>query len=345
MYKRNANILFRLVVVLVLGVTMLSACASAASPYPGGSYAESMSKSAAPPAPMEAPAAAMQESGYGGGGNSFAGSATTPQQAVERIVIKNADMTLVVSDPPGSMDRISKLAEEMGGFVVSADLSEYTLDNGVKVPQASITIRVPAEKLDQALNSIRAESDRLPISEKITSQDVTSEYTDLQSRLRNLEAAEQQLTKIMEQATKTEDVLSVYNQLVQVREQIEVIKGQIKYYEESAALSSVAVNLTAKEAAQPLTIGEWQPSGIVLDALQALIDALKGITKAVIWIVIFVLPVLTILFIIFVLPFILLIVFWRRRRARRKAAQPALAAKPQPASVEPAEKPGPAEKS
>ena len=56
---------------------------------------------------------------------------------------------------------------------------------------------------------------------------MTSDYTDLQSRLRNLEDAEEQLRTIMDSAFNTEDVLTVYNRLVEVREQIEVIKGQI----------------------------------------------------------------------------------------------------------------------
>ena len=56
----------------------------------------------------------------------------------------------------------------------------------------------------------------------------TAEYTDLQSRLRNLEAAEAQLVNIMDGATKTEDVLSVFNQLVYIREQIQKVFAQFQ---------------------------------------------------------------------------------------------------------------------
>ena len=120
---------------------------------------------------------------------------------------------------------------------------------------------VAAERLDEALTSIESESNRLPLTKNISSQDVTKDYTDLQSRLRNLEEAEAQLREIMASANKTEDVLSVYNQLVQVREQIEVTKGQIQYYEQSAALSAISVEILADEAVQPLTVGGWQPGG------------------------------------------------------------------------------------
>jgi hypothetical protein len=241
-------------------------------------------------------------------------------QGGERIVIKNANLTIVVTDPAASIDRISRLAEEMGGFVVSADLSHSELNSGKQVPRGMVVIRVPVEGLNDALGKIRAESDQEPLSESTNSQDVTSEYTDLQSRLRNEEATEAQLTKIMQDATRTEDVLNVYNQLVQVRERIEVLKGQIKYYEESAALSSITTELLVDEAVQPLTVGSWQVGGVAKQAVQSLINTVKFLTKAFIWIVLYVLPVLLVIFVVFILPIWLLIRFWRRRRAQRKAA-------------------------
>jgi len=241
-------------------------------------------------------------------------------QSSERIVIRTANMTLVVSEPPESMERIKKLADELGGYVVAANLSQTALENGVKVPQASVTLRVPAEKLDEAITRIRGESDQLPLSETINSQDVTSEYTDLQSRLRNLENTEAQLVQIQEEAVKTEDVLNVYNQIVQVREQIELIKGQIQYYEQSSKLSSVSVELLANEAVQPLTIGGWQPGGVAKSALQALINFAKGFVNFLLWLVIFILPVLLVLFAIFVLPVLLII--WAIRRKKRANKKP-----------------------
>lgn len=239
------------------------------------------------------------------------------QQDVERLIIKNADLTVVVPDPAASLDRISALADEMGGFVVTANLYTQQLESGVEVPRANITIRVPAERLNEALQQIKQESDQIPLRESVNSQDVTDDYTDLQSRLRNLEDAETQLREIMDSASRTEDVLAVYNELVQVREQIEVLKGQIQYYEQSAALSAISTELIANEAVQPLTVGNWQVGGVAKQAVQALINAFKFIVNAAIWILIFVLPVLLILFVVFVLPVYLVIRFWRRRRKAR----------------------------
>jgi Domain of unknown function (DUF4349) len=217
--------------------------------------------------------------------------------STDRLVIKNATLSMAVDDPLKSMDTISKMAESMGGFVVTADMYQQSLSNGVKVPQVSMTIRVPAEKLDEALATIKKETDQPIISENESSQDVTAEYTDLNSRLTNLQAAEKQLQEIMASATKTEDVLSVYSQLVSVREQIELIKGQMKYYEQSAALSSISIQLIANAAMQPITIAGWQPKGVAKEALQSLIHTMQSLANFGIRFVILYLPTLLMIFI------------------------------------------------
>jgi hypothetical protein len=220
------------------------------------------------------------------------------------------------------MDNITRMAEAMGGFVVSAEMYQQTLDNGVKVPQVSITVRVPAERLAEALATIKAETNQPVISENQTSQDVTADYTDLNSRLVNLQAAEAQLQEIMASATKTEDVLAVYNQLVSVREQIELIKGQMKYYEQSAALSSISTQLYANAAMQPISIAGWQPGGVAKQALQSLIHALQSLTNFAIRAVILYLPVLLIIFVPIGLVIWGIIALIRRSRKSRVAASP-----------------------
>jgi len=249
--------------------------------------------------------------------------ASTKPSSSERMVIKNATLSLIVKDPPAAMETIAKLAEEMGGFVVSANLYKTETSSGKEIPQASITIRIPAEKLNQALDEIKALSKELPQRENLTSQDITAEYTDLDSRLRNLKRAEEQLQEILDQAYSTEDVLSVYQQLTQVREQIEVIEGQMKYYREAVALSSISVELIAEEAVEPLTIGQWKPVGVARDALQALINAVQFLLNVAIWVVIFVLPVLLLAYVIFFIPLrALWRVLRRRRQLKSKPAEP-----------------------
>jgi hypothetical protein len=309
----------RFLTICFLAALVICACSPAASPAP---FAEQSVESGATPPMIAEEAARDAASGFGGG---------TVNLQVERLVIKNASLNLVVADPGESMDRIGSLAEEMGGFIVSANLYKTQLESGVEVPRASITIRIPAEKLEDAMAQIEGESDLPPLRKDINSQDITSEYTDLQSRLRNLEDAEAQLREIMASASRTEDVLQVYNQLTSVREQIEVLKGQIQFYDQAVALSSISVELLPNEAVQPLTIGGWQPVGVARNAIQALINTLKFLLNAAIWIVLYLLPTLLVIFLIFGLPVILFFRWLRRLRQPSK--------KPSPPVVPPASNP------
>jgi hypothetical protein len=281
----------KIAVTLVIFSLLLSGCAvatqSARSPSPGVVTGLQSNESVAG-APVQAPALAADKSAY---------SLDQTSTSTDRLVIKNATLSMAVDDPQKSMDNISRMAEAMGGFVVSADMNQQTLYNGSKVPQVSISIRVPAERLAEALATIKAETTQPIISENESSQDVTAEYTDLNSRLVNLQAAEKQLQQIMDSAIKTEDVLSVYSQLVSVREQIELIKGQMKYYEQSAALSSISIQLLANAAVQPITIAGWHPGGVAKEALQTLVNALQSLTNFGIRLAILYVPLLLIIFV------------------------------------------------
>jgi len=247
---------------------------------------------------------------------------SVPAPSVDRIVIQNADLAIVVSDVTGRMKDIEAMAQQMGGYVVSSNLYQSYTSNNVQVPEAQIAIRVPAAKLEDALNQIKKDTVEVQ-TETRTGQDVTAQYVDLQSRLKNLEAAEAQLNDILKTTTKTEDVVSIFNQLVSYREQIEVIKGQIKYYDEAAALSAITVRIVAAETIQPIVIGKWEPKGVALQAVQDLINFLKGFVNFLIRFVIYTLPVLIVICIPLYLVFLGLRALFRMMRGNKpKKEQP-----------------------
>lgn len=209
--------------------------------------------------------------------------------AVERLVIQNADLSVVVIDPEAKLDAIAKMAESMGGYVVSKNVYQTTTGNNIRVPAGSITVRVPAENLEEALEQIKADAVEVQ-NENRSGQDVTREYVDLQSRLKTHEQAAEQLSEILEEKTESEEVIDVFTQLVYHREQIEILKGQINYYEEAAALSAINVNVSAEETLQPLEIAGWRPAGVARDALQALINFFQGFVNFLIWLIILIIP-------------------------------------------------------
>ena len=218
------------------------------------------------------------------------GNSGVDASAVERIVIQNADVAIVVKDVEARMRDIEVMAQQMGGFVVSSNLYQSYNNNYVEVPEAQVVIRVPAENLEDALKKIKADVVEVR-TETRSGQDVTAEYVDLKSRLANYEAAEKQLNDIMETATDTEDVVNIFNQLVYYREQIELVKGQIKYYEEAAALSAITITIIAEEKEQPIEIGGWEPQGVAKEAVQDLIYFFQDFVNFLIRFVIYILPV------------------------------------------------------
>ena len=249
-------------------------------------------------------------------GGEFDANVANQTAALERIVIRNANLVIVVEDPSASASSITQLAEQMGGYVVSLNVYQSTYGDGIPATYGSITIRVPAERLDEALNEIKEGTVEVR-SENISGQDVTQEYTDLQSQLRNLEIAEEELREIMGSLTKAEDVLRVYENLRQVRQEIEIIKGRMQYFEQSARLSAISIELLPDIVSQPLQIGRWQPEGTAKEALQSLIKALQWLANTTIWFVILVLPVLLLLS----LPFWVIRWIIIRRRARKVAPE------------------------
>ena len=153
--------------------------------------------------------------------------------AQQRIIVRTVDLALVVADVSASIEDASSLAERTGGWVVSSEHSQKH--------RGSVTLRVPADSLDDAIDSLR--STAVDVDYEIAnSQDVTDEYIDLNSRLRNLEATEQALLSLLNKAEKVEDALAVQRELTFVQEQVEVIQGRVKYLEQTAAYSLINVS-------------------------------------------------------------------------------------------------------
>jgi hypothetical protein len=274
------------------------------------------------PAATQAPAAAEAplppDMAYDATGNavkSVESSSGVSQAAQERLVIQTADLAIVVQNPQARMNEISKMAQDMGGYVVSSNLYQTSTNLGKQVPEATIVVRVPSEKLDEALVLIKKDAGDVQYENR-NGQDVTNAYVDLQAQLKAKEAAEAQLLKIMNDAVRAEDVLNTYMQVQSIQTEIEQLKGQIKYYDEAVALSSISVRLIAEEGTQPIEIGPWKPAGAVKQAIEDLIVFFQNFVDFLIRFAIYILPAL----ILIAIP--LLILFFIGRAIYRRVRKP-----------------------
>jgi len=227
----------------------------------------------------------------------------------ERLVIRTADVDLIVPDTEQALGQIQDMAEDLGGYVVS--LNTYQYEEGI---QGNVTFRVPAESFDEALARLKDLATTVR-QQSLSGQDVTEQYVNLESRLRHLRAKEEQLLEFLEEAEDTEAVLAVYEHLSRTQQEIEQVTGQMQYLENQAALATITVNLTPDVLAQPLETGGWNLSGAVRNALETLLDVLEFAAKAIIYLTIVILPT----FIIVAAPIVGLVflIRWLVRRRRR----------------------------
>lgn len=257
---------------------------------PGLILAAGCAKAPEAPAPPPAEEAYSKTEQYGTGEGEF------DEAGIDRKLVKTGQLTLEVDDIVEAMDDVAEIAGELDGYVVSS--SKHERENRVF---GHISIRVPAERFDEAFDRLRQLAVDVPY-ENTESRDVTEEYTDLEAQLRNLEATEAQYLALLEKAETVEDILAVQRELSNVRGQIERTKGRMQYLERTSDMSLIEVSL---QETKPLGATGWSASETFKSAVRGLITFGKVLANIAIWLVIFC-PIW--------IPIIFLIRFLRRRR-------------------------------
>lgn len=220
--------------------------------------------------------------------------AATP--ASLRQVIRTADITLVVDDAAKALQRIVDLVEARGGYI--SDQRQWIEANQIR---ATATLRIPAAKLFDTLPEIRAGATRVE-DEAVTGQDVTEEFTDLTSRLKNLESTETQmralLATVRARSQRAADILEVYDKLTKIREEIELIRGRMQVIRQLTAMSTINLTLIPDALSRPIIEPGFSPISIAKTAARTLVVAGQGIMAALIFLVILLLPLALLLGII-----------------------------------------------
>ena len=146
-----------------------------------------------------------------------------------------------------------------------------------------ITVRIPQEKLEEALNYFRELAVKV-VSETVSGRDVTDEYVDIEARLATLLKTKAKFEEILAKAQKVQDILEVQRELINLQEQIDNLKGQQNYLEKSAQVSRVTIYLATDELALPYVPTEaWRPQAIFKQAVRSLIGALRKLGTLIIW--------------------------------------------------------------
>ncbi len=265
-------------------------------------------------APTKGQVAMEQQEGFKKVSLAQADQSQAAMAAIERKIIRNAELTIEVATPAEAQRKVAAIAETHDGFVITSEAQQR---DGAAQPAevVNITLRVPAAQFDAAVSEIRALGSRVR-QEKTTGQDVTEEFIDLEARLRTQRALEAQYLEIMKGANKVSDALEVNRQLAEVRGVIEQVEGRRRFLENQATLSTIKVTLQTPAPLVSATTGGFFAG--IKEALGDGVDIAATIILALIRIVIALVPVLLLI----VLPLVLLWRFLRRFRRPRPPIPP-----------------------
>lgn len=179
-----------------------------------------------------------------------------------REIITSATASVRVGDVVGSLAQISATAASLGGYVESSDSSATGFVDGSStstpaspsIDSGYITIRVPADRLTDAQNSLVALGEVTGSS--TNRQDVTTQVVDLRARIEATQASVDRLQTLMAQAGSVADLLAAETQLADRQATLESFQQQLTALESQVSLSSLTVSLSVERPVQTA-----EPSG------------------------------------------------------------------------------------
>jgi len=169
----------------------------------------------------------------------------------ERRIIRTSSMEMVVQHPAEVTDKITIMAESLGGYLMASD------GGGQNATAGTLTVRVPASRFEEARAEIRKLALRVE-SEKVDAQDVTRQYVDQDASIRNLRAEEAGYLAILKHASTVKDMLAVTERLSEVRGQIE--QQQAEFNALSKQVETVAISISLRTESEAQVFGlNWRP--------------------------------------------------------------------------------------
>lgn len=231
----------------------------------------------------------------------------------ERKIIRNANISIELDSPAEGQRKIASIAEARGGFIVTSESKQEgrRASDAPSYEVVTVEARIPASQFDAVVTEIRAIGSRVT-GEKISGQDVTEEYIDLEARIRTQKALEGQFMEIMKQARTVADALEVQSQLANVRTEIERIEGRRRFLENQASMSTIKVTLQP-----PAPLIAATQSSFLRDLKEAFGDGFNVATSLVLGLIrLFIVLIPLTLFVFLPIGLVLRFLYRRQRRYR-----------------------------
>jgi len=199
------------------------------------------------------------------------------------MLIRNARTRLSVVDLQAKIKQIYGIIQSYSGIISSSQLLGYS---------NTITVLVPSRSLDQFLEDIQSVALKV-LDHSITSEDVNTEYYDILTRIKNLEAEHQSVLKIMEKAQTINDVLQVQRELSRITDDIEKKKGRRNFIEKRVARSEVVISLEENSAPIQFRFFDniWDPMYTFKKFSRGLLEVLAVLGDLLIFFAVFSIPI------------------------------------------------------
>lgn len=199
----------------------------------------------------------------------------------ERRLIRTAEVTIEVKDARQTAETMTSEVKKLGGYV--GDSTEELDALGVRT--VTLQLRVPASRFDDLMKTISNLGTVL--RRHVGTEDVTEEYVDVESRLRNLKRTEERLLEHLSKTARLADTLAVEKELSRVRMEIEQLEGRMRYLKHNIAFSTVTVTCKEKAKAGPAVPPESYSSGQVLSkAARSLVTFGRGLWTTLLWLLV-----------------------------------------------------------
>jgi hypothetical protein len=269
-----------LLVALTLLAAFAVACASQGAPSGGESTLSSTDTRGVAPAPAYGPVDGVAQSGGGSTGAQPPAIPVAQAFDTDRALILTASVAMRAKEPWTVSDRVQAITAGLGGDVLSLAQS-----GSGDQRTATLSIRVPQARFNDALRQIREIGDIEVVSSNVDGKDVTDQFVDLQARLSAKQAEEQRYVALLARANTIDDILKIDQVLSSVRVQIEQLTGQVNSIKARTTYSTINVHVSPLAAAPVPTPDPkaYDPSKTFERALAALSAILRLAVDAAIW--------------------------------------------------------------
>jgi hypothetical protein len=211
------------------------------------------------------------------------------QSNIDKKIQKNANLSIEVKDIEKSLDKAKQIISTFNGEIIST--SSGGMDFGQ--PYANIRLRVPSEKLNDAVEALKKISSKI-LSENIYTNDVTEEFIDIEAKLNIMKSTEKRFNDLLNEAKNVEEVIQVEKELMRIRGEIDSLEGRLGYLSQTTDTSEI--NLSINEEV-PITGEKWSFSESLSSALKNLSSFAKSLASLLINLVVFI-PVIIVILII-----------------------------------------------